>query len=316
MTKEQIKITKRIAKIAGNILTLASIVFVLYKITKLNIDFSTLINPRLFYLSIILLIVLLAICHISSYLWYLTLKLLSGDNINFAESMEINIKAVVQRYIPGNIMHYVGRNLLGLNYNIDQICMGISTIIEISIYCLVCILLSIFAGRTFIFSIVRIGFSAGTFFIIMAVVILGLIGFCIFFISVRCKSSIYFNKIKRFFSKNGLFIFWGYCTVYTIHHFVGGVYLFCIIKNVMADVSFLPVLTSLIIASFVGTITPGAPGGLGVKEAIFIMLIGNPNNSDIIIKGMLMHRFITICSDILVYPVYKLLIKKILPVEA
>ena len=48
-----------------------------------------------------------------------------------------------------------------------------------------------------------------------------------------------------------------------------------------------------------GFITPGAPGGLGVREALLTMILSDILPADIIIAGVLIFRLITLFGEIL-----------------
>ena len=48
-----------------------------------------------------------------------------------------------------------------------------------------------------------------------------------------------------------------------------------------------------------GFITPGAPGGLGVREALLTIILSDILPTDIIVAGVLIFRFITLFGEFL-----------------
>ena len=48
------------------------------------------------------------------------MELLTGKQIHPMVINSIYIKANIGKYLPGNIFHFAGRNLLGKQFNLDQ----------------------------------------------------------------------------------------------------------------------------------------------------------------------------------------------------
>jgi hypothetical protein len=96
-------------------------------------------------------------------------------------------------------------------------------------------------------------------------------------------------------------------------------FLICVLRLVLVAVAYLIVLTVLgqavtfemvprIIGLFalswmIGFVVPGAPGGLGIREAIFLMFMGDTLCETILISSVIIHRLACIFGDILAYVV-------------
>ena len=67
------------------------------------------------------------------------------------------------------------------------------------------------------------------------------------------------------------------------------------------------VLYGFVMASLIGTVTPGAPGGLGIREAVLLFVLGSACGESAVLQGALMQRFTIVVSDFIVLPVFKFL---------
>jgi len=50
-----------------------------------------------------------------------------------------------------------------------------------------------------------------------------------------------------------------------------------------------------------GFLTPGAPSGLGVREAVMVMFMGDTINASVLVSAMVMHRLLTVTGDVSAY---------------
>ena len=63
-----------------------------------------------------------------------------------------------------------------------------------------------------------------------------------------------------------------------------------------------PQIIGLFVLSWViGFVMPGAPGGLGIREVILIMFLGDALSQSILLSSTIIHRVVCISGDILAY---------------
>jgi glycosyltransferase 2 family protein len=95
---------------------------------------------------------------------------------------------------------------------------------------------------------------------------------------------------------------------YGVYHMLGGI-VFAMLFFMLSDnsktfdLSFIFFLISAYVASwFIGFITPGAPAGLGVKEAVLLGLLNNvvPDEA-VLAAAVLLSRGMNILSDLLYF---------------
>ena len=51
----------------------------------------------------------------------------------------------------------------------------------------------------------------------------------------------------------------------------------------------------------IGFITPGSPGGIGVREAVMMLICSSFMDDSVIMSYVIMMRFISICADVVAF---------------
>lgn len=73
----------------------------------------------------------------------------------------------------------------------------------------------------------------------------------------------------------------------------------------------LPIIGAYTIAWLAGLATPGAPAGIGIREAIALVLLGKWMEKDELLTAIVAGRMITIVGDLLFFLISWIEIKKI-----
>jgi uncharacterized membrane protein YbhN (UPF0104 family) len=208
------------------------------------------------------------------------------------------MKTFIARYIPGNIFHFVGRQFLGAKLGISQATLALSSVLESFLLLVVgCFfILTGFFNNFFDFSIFdRLDGNVKKH-------LLMLVGGCfiilIFFIYNKHLSDIFrVFSIKKTGSLIRLLIY------YSIFLMISGVILFCIFSFMFTnnlEIGNLPVIVCANVFAWMGGfVTPGAPGGLGVREALLMILLSDTLPAAIILGGAIVFRIVTIFGEVL-----------------
>jgi glycosyltransferase 2 family protein len=232
-----------------------------------------------------------------------------GWKINFKESFIILGRSQIAKYIPGNVFHYLGRHLLSKNIGIPN---GIiinsifsETILLVTSSVFIFFISAIIYGyRNFIFEginnlIVPVTITAGI------IILLLLIAFFIFkFIPGIKEKLLRHNMIVNLKSLNikklwinllsGLML----CMIF---FFLTGLIMWYLDEYFWGEsrVLFLFFIGTNAVAWVAGFITPGASGGIGVREVVIIALlapyIGQP---EALVLAIIL-RLVTMCGDLL-----------------
>ena len=135
---------KAIVKTAGRILFVLSIIFVIVKIHNMGFD-PAVIGDIPFFSAMAALAVFLNMLStlVLALAWGGWIAFFSSLPVNRADAVIIYGKSAIGKYLPGNVMHYVERNLFASEYGLSQKKIMISTIMEIVVMIISGVLLSV-----------------------------------------------------------------------------------------------------------------------------------------------------------------------------
>lgn len=290
----------KILKLIGNLVVVLALAFIVKKLIDADINYGQIVsgNSIYIYLLLILLYAFAVIC--MSIPWNNVVYLMTGEKIAFREVAEVSTRANVMKYIPGNVFQYIGRNSLAVNKGLKHSEVAISTLLDVIINLGVVFLLTfIFSFQTMMTWLQQ---YIKAWHIIL--VVLGILSVAIILFLLRKKIYDKFkDSLKRIFSKHGIATVLKNVVIYSVLSMITtAIYMIVLLmleENLYTiDIWF--VMIGAILASWIlGFVTPGAPGGLGVREAVLIMLLGGVISEDAIILGVIVNRIISTLGDLL-----------------
>jgi glycosyltransferase 2 family protein len=205
-----------------------------------------------------------------SFSWRKLLILCGHKYISLNLSNEIYGKSQIAKYIPGNIFHVVSRHMLGSQVGIKHIVLAGATIYEILGLISTSALIG-FSGMV-IFGLGNIYFSFNQIIIILLTTII--ISFSVVILApylMKIRGIILPNQKKWDYIYNIISIY----IYYLLFFLIAGLILVFIVK-IFFDLNLInsaKIIVIFSIAWVAGFIVPGAPGGIGVREAVIIFLI-------------------------------------------
>jgi glycosyltransferase 2 family protein len=298
---------RKIIKISGYILTVVVLVYVGYICYKnwesISLQASLSRNWYLIIPSIFLYLV-------TSYLlplgWKQALQAF-GARVTFYDSTTIYGKSQILRYVPGNIFHFVGRSLLSKKYGFANgiVLNGIFTEITAQVFASAIIGL---CSMTFL-SMKNIGFLNINYYIALFSFLFFLIAIFIILykFSKPFREWILKNKLivplstlkTKVIVLNLLMVF----IAYSFYCLLNGFNLWVLANNLLGiSINVIAlIIGAQAVAWIIGFITPGAPGGLGIREAVLIFIL-TPNLGEArAIVLALIYRIATIIGDVLFF---------------
>lgn len=279
MTSQANQTTMRLVRLAGYIILALSTIFLGYRFYT-NLGNLLAIKPDWnFYLVTALAGVFYGFLQIFSVMpLSALLKGFGADGVTFLKVLNFHGRTDIAKYLPGNVFHFAGRQVLAKNYGWSQSAVGLSSIAETVLVILgVGLAAMIFAGfanaadalyllSKFISPSVILWAGAG----IASLWIVGAQAGRIPYLS-RFSSTAMVQKFSRspypplavalylaFFLSCGL-MFWALLGA------LDGVW-----QADLIGIVGLAYATSWL----AGKMTPGAPGGIGVREAALVILLG------------------------------------------
>ena len=207
-------------------------------------------------------------------------KVLQHHNLRVSPVWLISTFFISQigKYIPGNIFHLAGRQLMGTTAGHSKSVIAKSLFWELLLLTLMGTIISALALPAVI------GLEL-TF-------ITNIVGFSVFFVFVAFVT-------QRYLSKEVLLA----ALLYGAFLIVSGAF-FCLIYQTLNNESLPLNMKIIVMASFTlswlgGFLTPGAPAGLGVRELILIALLGAWMNEAQLIFSIVISRTVSAAGDLL-----------------
>jgi len=213
-------------------------------------------------------------CFLLSSAWWKLLRWLDQPKLSWSTSAAIYGRSQIAKYVPGNVFHLVGRHVYARRVGLEHRFVAWSTMIE-------------FAGLIAAAgSISAIGWavSADTFSTLGVVLTASLAGAYLvtpFFLNSFLQHIPSLNKLSMPHSRLRVFLtgLWPAYVLYTAFFFVAGLVL-CVLLLSTTSIgldAFFPTLAHLTpVAAFcwlIGFITPGAPAGIGIRDASLILAL-------------------------------------------
>ena len=303
--EREYKMNNKIIKYVGVIITFITFVFIGKSLLSMNLDIKYISNP----IFAIVLIILLSfgyaiIVFISSYAWKLTLEFIYKGKLSAREIIPVYVKSNIGKYLPGNVMHFAGRNILAGKLGFKQLDITFCTLIEILMLIFTDGILSlVFALKSFklvfkeVFSKLNLSIVYG-----ISIIALSLI---VFIIVLLVKKTGFIKSYQHLFSKSFLKLLCKLFCIYSLTLIVPGIFLIVILKqilgcNISLEISMF-IITAYTISWVSGFIVPGAPGGLGVRESVLLLILGPFYTSNIVLLAAILLRITSIIGDLLAF---------------
>lgn len=290
----------KILKLLGNLVVVLALVFIVKKLAGANLDYRQMFlkNNICIYILLIAIYAVAVICN--SIPWRNVVYLITGQKIAFWEVAVVSTRANVMKYIPGNIFQYIGRNSLAVNKGLKHSEVAVSTILDvITDLCAVFLLTLVFS-----FQILSLWIRQYIQVWHIGAIIGGVLTVILALICLRKKFYSKFQEVwNRIFCRNGIITICVNVVIYTALIIVTTLIYMTVLmipeKNSYTIDVWLMMAGAILVSWFLGFITPGAPGGIGVREAVLIVLLGGIISEDTIVLGVIVNRVISILGDFL-----------------
>ena len=302
----------------GTVLMAVSIVFIIMRFISYDIDFTDFIFSPLVGVGLLLTAIAIG-CGIlfAAYNFRWLLSSLSGLPLDSRLERRLVIKtyctANLYKYLPGSIMYVVGRNRMALEIKeLTHARVLSATVLEGASIAVAAVIVS---G---LFSFDYLAYFAGqarTWLWIGSIVLVVIILFLAIFFRFKLVGTlrVFAEGVKGVKIKAVARLL---CVGLMIMLVLGGSFaaLLTILGQTLSWHQIPMIIGVYVLSWLVGFMTPGAPGGLGVREAVMIMILGNVINiigdgniienglnEGIILSVAVIHRVLTMLGDVFAY---------------
>jgi hypothetical protein len=263
----------------GNVVAFIGVCYVFYKLFNISADFDF---KKLNIFVILVMIGVVIVSSVANVLLSLSWKLILnsfGSDLSYSRAFIIYSISQIAKYVPGNIFHLAGRQVLCLSEGISSSHVIKSIFVEL-------ILISS-TGALFIFLVLPY-ISSGMNNSQAVCLFLSSIAF-VYLLLRKFRGT----QISLAFLLQGGFLF------------ISGM-LFAVILNLISSkglttYQITPIIGSYVIAWLVGLITPGAPAGVGVREIVLSLILKDTIIEEDLYYAIFLGRVISVLADTLFY---------------
>ncbi len=304
---------KKVIKIIGRILSVLSILFVVYAIYRLGFDFSSITNwPVFLAVAFFCILIKTGTVFVMGSAWTDWLHFFSSSirvkdqkdgkkKLDRRAALTAYVKANIGKYLPGNVMHYVERNLFAADLGISQKQMAAGSVIEVGGLALIAVLMALVFSADSLTKALREALGDGYWrWILLAAGILILI--CVVLLLIFRKRILALLKDWNpwFFARTLLLALIKYAVVLAALGLIM-VFLYQYMGGAVNASTAMQIISGYIIAWVCGFLIPGVSGGIGIRELVIITLLGPVVGEELVLTLSVIHRLITIVGDFLSY---------------
>jgi hypothetical protein len=234
-------------------------------------------------------------------------------NIPLGEAVEIVLVSNIAKYLPSNVLHYVGRVYLAKQKGIPLKAVTLSLWVEAIMAVLVTSTLSIvLLGPTTLKQILgNVGIRTAYLPFLASLTLLTLV--LVYFFIPKMLEKILNRKLSFVLHRCWIASIFLFLCIFGLQGIANGLLYRGLVYGSFPGFSLLTGAFSL--AWVCGMLTPGSPGGLGVREAVFTMLLGGFSNSTTILGLAIVWRGVSVLGDVLLWLLAKPLGKMVLRLE-
>lgn len=301
---------KKVIKTVGNVVMIAALAFVVKKLFDMDISLSQFREGRVLAALSLCMLVTTVIIIFSCYPWLVFTRSLSGRKIPFSTAMPVYTQSNLYKYLPGNVFQYVGRNQLASDMDISHVDVACATVLDV-LFCVfwtAVISVILLGGR-----IAELMAEYGRNLLMVGAVGIVLLILLIIAIKLKFKDKLksYLSRYSKAFAKENRPMLLRGAFYYLLQNLVSACMYFICLKLIVpqADTGELIALTgAFMFAWIIGFVTPGAPGGIGIREGVMLFVCGD-NFADRIVLFVLVMRIASIGADLAAFIIGKIYAK-------
>lgn len=277
---------------------IAAIGFVIKKLLDMDISLSQLSEGRVVGALLVCLVIQTAIIIFSCYPWLVFTRSLSGRRIPFSAAMPVYTQSNLYKYLPGNVFQYVGRNQLAADMDISHVDVACATVLDV-LFCVfwTAVISAVLLGGRIAELLAKYG--KGLLIVGVVGIVLLTVGILLIRFRFREKLSASLARYSKAFAKENRPMLLRGIFYYLLHNAVTAAMYFLCLRLIVpqADMGELTALTgAFMFAWIIGFVTPGAPGGIGIREGVMLFVCGD-SYSDRIVLFVLVMRIASIFAD-------------------
>lgn len=284
-------------KICGKIMMYLSVIFIVKKLMGYDLDVP-------FTGRSVIVIIGCSFFHsininLSAVYFKRLLEIISREVISQKSVSTIYCKSNLYKYLPGNVMHFVGRSQISFETKSTVTDVTLTTVLEMIALVIGGMIIAITVVLSSLLEYIKeVNFQ-------VSIILIGFAVICSIFYINRKKLWSLALKYKFIFSKEFLgkyivfIILSGFRLTVNAVIFLWLMHSFSLYVSTFNDL--LLVVGYFVMSWVIGFITPGAPGGLGVREVIMTVFMNPYLPEDELLVVLVVYRFICVIGDVMAF---------------
>jgi len=285
---------KKYIKFFGHVFSIVALFFI-FNILKDNLDKVQQIHFTTHNYLLLIAIVFWGLIgyFLFAYTWLLQLKQ-KYPRFSYILSLKIIATTQISKYLPGNIGHLIGRFYLAkahLRKRDIAYTLFIENILFVLSSCLV-------GSFYFIFYDITQLIKLNNLLLVITVIVAAIALVYFFLIYIKNNIDLLSVELRTIISLLLLF---------SLISLTGGISVYFIFKIISNDtnLTLLLCISSFSLSFLLGFIIPGAPGGIGIREYSFTVLMSPFVDTIYAVQAIIIFRFVSILTDLIFYLIGK-----------
>ena len=281
-----------------------AVIFLVRRFLAFQVDFTELFTARTMPSLILVTVAIMATLLLGSICWKTWLSFFSNKKVPVWATYSVYAKSNLAKYLPSNVVHYAMRQLYGTSLGIKQKELLFSSVLEIFCMALTALILSLALAKDVFIQFVSDSFQRAWLLPVLIIVVAALVVGAILFLR---KKNISASEILSYLKQKAfrLSLIFVICLIACNLTIYGTTLLILLSPSVDIGTYGLLIISSGIVSWFIGFITPGVPGGIGVREAVMLLMLSPVIPDDIIIFAAVVQRLAFIFSDVVSWVIGK-----------
>ena len=234
--------------------------------------------------------------------WKTIVYIITQKKVKFSSASLVLCKANLLKYIPGNVFQYVGRNDLAVKEDLKHADVALATMIDIIMNILGVFFLAVLCYSSgAIILLEEYGTNLLKAGLVLLFIVIIAVGIIYRFFKAKCKQFIF--KIRVFFTKKNIL----YIIACLMYYFFWGIFTGFIFIGVLTQIVGISldfhqsriILGAFLLSWILGFIMPGAPGGIGIREASLTLMLNSFSNVESILFGIVIYRIVNVFGDLI-----------------
>lgn len=289
-----------------------AIIMIARKINSYEVDYSIIFcRENVFFFILITLVYSMTVIF-GGVPWKNVVNCLLRCDLKYAEVALVYTKSNIFKYIPGNVFQYVGRNELAVKMNLKHSDIALSTLIDAcwNIFSMMLVAVLLAWRKMYAWMKEQGGISRSSLMILGVIIVAAILVFAILYRKKKqmlcdIRTKVLNWKFMGVLAKN--FVFYMIQGLINAGLYVGTFAVLSGNRYSLEDI--FACMGVMLIAFVAGFITPGAPGGVGIREAVSLFLLGGMISESVILSGIIIMRVLSIIGDLFSFAVVWIMTK-------